>query len=118
MLVWGIDTPSHKLKNPYNYSIIFVITAQNKIVCITIYLLKMQYKNTVFKNIQKFEFVFVNLYRFLSNGIYHIRNSIFCIIIKYDCIKKAAISQAAKTNTQLFIYTKNFRNNHRLFVLC
>lgn len=63
MLVWGIDAPSHKLKNPYNYSIIFVITAQNKIVCITICLLKMQYKNAVFKNIQKFEFVFIKLYR-------------------------------------------------------
>jgi len=63
MLAWGMDTPSHKLKNLYNYSIIFVITAQNKIVCITIYLLKMQYKNTVFKNIQKFEFVFVKLHR-------------------------------------------------------
>ena len=63
MLAWGIYTPSYKLKNPYIYSTIFVITAQNKIVCITIYLIKMQYKNTVFKNIQKFEFVFVKLYR-------------------------------------------------------
>ena len=63
MLAWGMDTPSHKLKNLYNYSIIFVITAQNKIVCITIYLLKMQYKNAVFKNIEKFEFVFIKLYR-------------------------------------------------------
>lgn len=63
MLVWGIDTPSHKLKNPYIYSTIFVTTAQNKIICIPIYLLKMQYKNAVFKNIQKFEFAFVKLYR-------------------------------------------------------
>ena len=63
MLAWGMDTPSHKLENLYNYSIIFVITAQNKIIYISIYLLKMQYKNAVFKNIQKFEFVFLKLYR-------------------------------------------------------
>ena len=63
MLAWGMDTPSHKLENPYNYSIIFVITAQNKITFVLICLLKMQYKNTVSKNIQKFEFVFVKLYR-------------------------------------------------------
>lgn len=59
MLIWGIE----KLKNPYNYSIIFVITAQNKITSILTCLLKMQYKNAIFKNIQKFEFVFVKLYR-------------------------------------------------------
>ena len=63
MLAWGMDTPSHKLENLYNYSIIFVITAQNKIIYISIYLLKMQYKNAVSKNIQKFEFVFLKLYR-------------------------------------------------------
>ena len=63
MLAWGMDTPSHKLKNPYNYSIIFVITAQNKITFILICLLKVQYKNAIFKNIQKFEFVFLKLYR-------------------------------------------------------
>lgn len=59
MLVWGIE----KLENLYNYSIIFVTTAQNKTVLTLIYLLKMQYKNAVFKNIQKFEFVFVKLHR-------------------------------------------------------
>ena len=59
MLIWGIE----KLENPYNYSIIFVITAQNKITFVLICLLKMQYKNIVFKIIQKFEFVFVKLYR-------------------------------------------------------
>ena len=63
MLVWGIDTPSYKLKNLYNYNIIFVTTAQNKTMFILAYLLKLQYKNTVFKNIQKFEFAFVKLYR-------------------------------------------------------
>lgn len=59
MLVWGIE----KLENLYNYSIVSVTTAQNEIVWTLIYLLKMQYKNAVFKNIQKFEFVFVKLYR-------------------------------------------------------
>ena len=59
MLIWCIE----KLENLYNYSIIFVTTAQNKIAWTPIYLLKMQYKNAVFKNIQKFEFVFVKLYR-------------------------------------------------------
>ena len=54
---------SAKLENLYNYSIIFVTTAQNKIIYISIYLLKMQYKNAVSKNIQKFEFVFLKLYR-------------------------------------------------------
>lgn len=63
MLVWGIYTPLHKLENMYIYSTIFVTTAQNKIVWTLIYLLKMQYKNAVFKNIQKFEFVFIKLYR-------------------------------------------------------
>ena len=63
MLAWGMDTPSHKLKNPYNYSIIFVITAQNNITFVLICLLKMQYKNAIFKNIQKFEFMFLKLYR-------------------------------------------------------
>lgn len=59
MLVWGIE----KLENLYNYSIVSVTTAQNEIVWTLIYLLKMQYKNAVFKNIQKFEFVFVKLYK-------------------------------------------------------
>ena len=59
MLIWCIE----KLENLYNYSIIFVTTAQNKIICIPICLLKMQYKNAVSKNIQKFEFVFLKLYR-------------------------------------------------------
>ena len=63
MLVWGMDTPSHKLENLYSYSIIFVITAQNNITFVLICLLKMQYKNAIFKNIQKFEFMFLKLYR-------------------------------------------------------
>lgn len=61
--LYPIYTPSYKLKNLYIYSIIFVKTAQNKIIWTSIYLLKLQYKNAVFKNIQKFEFVFLKLYR-------------------------------------------------------
>lgn len=61
MLVWGIDAPSHKLKNPYNYSGKLMHHSQKTNSFVVIYLLKMQYKNTVFKNIQIFEFVFTEI---------------------------------------------------------
>lgn len=61
MLVWGIDAPSHKLKNPYNYSGKLIHHSQKTNSFVVIYLLKMQYKNTVFKNIQIFEFVFTEI---------------------------------------------------------
>lgn len=61
MLVWGIDAPSHKLKNPYNYSEKLMHHSQKTNSFVVIYLLKMQYKNTVFKNIQIFEFVFTEI---------------------------------------------------------
>nr|DAP38914.1 MAG TPA: hypothetical protein [Bacteriophage sp.] len=63
MLVWGIDTPSYKLENPYNYSEKLMHHSQKANSFVVIYLLKLQYKNAVFRNTQKFEFVFVKLYR-------------------------------------------------------
>nr|DAE77751.1 MAG TPA: hypothetical protein [Bacteriophage sp.] len=47
MLVWGIDTPSHKLKNPYNYSEKLMHHSQKTNSFVVIYLLKMQYKVTI-----------------------------------------------------------------------
>lgn len=61
MLAWGMDTPSHKLKNPYNYSEKLMHHSQKTNSFVVICLLKMQYKNTVFKNIQIFEFVFTEI---------------------------------------------------------
>lgn len=61
MLVWGIDAPSHKLKNPYNYSGKLMHHSQKTNSFVVICLLKMQYKNAVFKNIQIFEFVFTEI---------------------------------------------------------